>query len=252
LCGDATSADDVARLLAGHVPDMAWCDPPYGVNAVKGGHIGGAKPFGKKRRGGGHSGKTIIPAGSYFPIIGDDSTDTAISAAEICAGVGARITILWGANNYAEALPPSRCWLVWDKQSTGNVAEAELAWTSMDAPIRLFKHQWSGLMKASERGERRVHPTQKPVALALWCFAEFGKSGDVVIDLFLGSAPSLIAAERSGRMLLGMELAPEYIDVAILRWQGETGKQAVLDGTGEKFDDLCDVRAADRVAAHAG
>ena len=52
-------------------------------------------------------------------------------------------------------------------------------------------------MKASEQGERRVHPTQKPITLPMWCFAEFGKAGDVVLDLFIGSAPSLMAAERT-------------------------------------------------------
>jgi DNA modification methylase len=97
-------------------------------------------------------------------------------------------------------------------------------------------------MKASERGERRVHPTQKPVALAAWCFAEFGKQGDIVIDLFLGSAPSLIAAEQMGRKLRGMELEPAYVDVAVLRWQRHTGKVAVLE-TGETFDEVAAARA---------
>jgi ParB-like chromosome segregation protein Spo0J len=271
LCGDATVAVDVERLLGGTKPDMAWCDPPYGISVVSGGGtVGASKPFGSKSRKGqigGEGGPSPfggfkggsrkkgparptgsiggdqwIAAGKYFPIIGDDSTETAVKAAGVCAELAIPFVMLWGANNYADALLPSRCWVVWDKETTGNFSDVELAWTNKDAPARLFRHQWSGLMKASERGERRVHPTQKPIALPMWCFSEFGKAGDVVLDLFIGSAPSLMAAERTGRILLGMELSPNYIDVALQRWQNEAGMAAKLDGTGERFDDVAAAR----------
>jgi DNA modification methylase len=76
---------------------------------------------------------------------------------------------------------------------------------------------WNGLMNASERGHARVHPTQKPVALAVWAFEEFGKPKDKVMDLFLGSGSTLIACEQTDRICFGMELSPEYCDVIVNR-----------------------------------
>ena len=138
----------------------------------------------------------------------------------------------WGANNYANALPPTTCWIVWDKrddQTSNNFADAELAWSNHKSAVRIFRHLWNGLMKASERGERRVHPTQKPVALAAWCFERYGKEGDIILDPFLGSGISVIAAEQMhNRRVYGCELSPEYVAVVIQRWVDLTGKQPRL------------------------
>ena len=81
-------------------------------------------------------------------------------------------------------------------------------------------------MKASERGQRRVHPTQKPVALAVWSIQEFGKDAKVVMDLFGGSGSTLIACEQTKRQCLMMEMSPAYCDVIIERWQNFTGGKA--------------------------
>src|SRR5690606_31970690 len=107
---------------------------------------------------------------------------------------------------------------------------AELAWTNRDAVVRLFTHQWSGLIKASERGEKRVHPTQKPVALAEFVIEAVAPDAKTKIDLFLGSGSSLIACENKGVSCFGMEMSPEYCDVIVKRWQAFTGKTATLDG----------------------
>ena len=112
----------------------------------------------------------------------------------------------------------------------------------MDRTARLFRHMWNGLMKASERGERRVHPTQKPVALAEWCFDQFGNRDDKVLDLFLGSASTLIACERTGRTCYGMELSEAYVDIAIKRWEESTGERAVLLDTGGAFSETAEER----------
>ena len=95
---------------------------------------------------------------------------------------------------------------------------------------RIFKHQWNGLIKASERGEKRCHPTQKPVALAVWCFEHYGKPKCSVLDLFGGSGSTLIACEKTGRKCFMMEISPAYCDVIVERWQNATGKKAVLAG----------------------
>jgi DNA modification methylase len=161
-------------------------------------------------------------------VIGDDTPDTAIRAAAVCLSIFPKAThFWWGANNYAFALPGTTCWVVWDKQNTGNFADAELAWSNHKSAVRIFQHQWSGLIKESERTEKRVHPTQKPVALAVWAFEKYGDPGDIVFDPFLGSGMSVLAAERTGRTLYGCELSPHYCDVTLTRWESATGQTAV-------------------------
>jgi ParB-like chromosome segregation protein Spo0J len=252
LCGDATDIEQVKRLIGGVVPDIANCDPPYGIKAVKGATVGGSKPFGSiggtrrstdskhianfgKVGGGGMTrfGKAknaVIKANTYSEIIGDDSTETAVRSYALLCLLGVPVVALWGGNYFANDLPPSRCWLVWDKETNGNFADAELAWTNQDAVVRLLRHQWSGLIKASERGERRVHPTQKPVALAEWVIETLAPKAKTAIDLFVGSGSTLIACERKGIACYGMEMAEAYCDVIIQRWQNFTGLEATLDG----------------------
>jgi DNA modification methylase len=82
------------------------------------------------------------------------------------------------------------------------------------------------MCKGSEFGERRVHPTQKPIALAIWAF-EYFKEANNILDLFLGSGSTLIACEKTGRICYGMEIDPHYIDVIVKRWEDFTGGKAV-------------------------
>ena len=236
MCGDSISIDEVDRLLNGGAVDMIMTDPPYGISAVKvngkvggGSMVGGAKPFGKV--GGGK----IVPANIYAPIEGDDSIDVALEAIQVINTLNAKAVIIWGGNYYANALPNSSCWIVWDKQNEGNFADCELAWTNQKSAARIFAHMWNGMIKASERGEKRVHPTQKPVALFEWCLTEYGDSCEVVLDLFGGSGSSLIACEQMSREARVMEISPHYCDVIIKRWQNKTGEIATLEATGEAF-----------------
>lgn len=215
LCGDCTDPLTVDRLIGGARVAMVYTDPPYGVDVVQGGHIGGTN---------------LAQVGTYAPVVGDDSTETAIDAYRLCAALGIPALIFWGGNHYASALPDSRCWLVWDKRegmSSNAFADCELAWTNLDRPARLFAHRWVGMLRASERDQKRVHPTQKPVALAEWAFSEFGDSGDSVLDLFGGSGSTLIAAEQTGRAAYLCEISPAYCDVIVARWEQFTGGQAV-------------------------
>ncbi len=183
------------------------------------GSVGGAKPFGADEQVRGSDGASnLIDVGKYAPIIGDDTTDTAINSYRIAAELYPKaVHIWWGGNYYANALPPSSCWIVWDKENTGNFADAELAWTNQPTAVRIFKHMWNGLMKASEKGQRRVHPTQKPVALAIWCFDKYGKGADLIFDPFLGSGMSMVAAEQSGRTCYGIEKSEDYCAVILER-----------------------------------
>lgn len=210
LCGDSTNDEDVARLMDGNKADMVYTDPPYGISVVQGGTVGGGK---------------LAKVGVYAPVAGDCSIDVAISAIKIIQTLDAKTQIIWGGNYYASELPNSPCWIVWDKENTGNFADVELAWTNQKTAARIFKHMWNGMLKASERGEKRVHPTQKPVMLALWCFDNYGQP-DTVLDLFLGSGSTLIACEKTRRKCYGMEISPAYVDVVIKRWQDYTGNEA--------------------------
>jgi hypothetical protein len=213
--------------MDGVTPEMVYTDPPYGISIVQGGKVGGGGAFGGKKNEKADK-SNIIQSSNFAPIINDDSIDTAVEAISIIKTLGAGVEIIWGGNYYASALPNSSCWIVWDKENTGNFADAELAWTNQPSAVRIFKHMWNGMVKASERGQKRVHPTQKPVALAEWCFENYGDP-KTVLDLFLGSGSTLIACEQTRRDCYGMELSPAYCDVIVKRWEDFTGKKAILE-----------------------
>ena len=133
-------------------------------------------------------------------------------------------------------MPDSSCWLVWDKDNgASDFADAELAWTNHKGAVRLLRHMWNGMLRATERG-KRVHPTQKPVALAVWAFtAVHAPPGTPVLDVFAGSGSTLIAAHETGRQALLMELSPAYCDVICHRYQQATGTKPVRDGRPHDF-----------------
>lgn len=228
MCGDSTSIDAVDKLMDGSKADMVFTDPPYGISIVKGSKVGGDKPFGSKDSRGTDGATNVVKANLYAPIAGDDTIDVAIEAIQVIKTLGAKVEIIWGGNYYAQALENSSCWIVWDKENTGNFADAELAWTNQKTAVRIFKHMWNGMVKASEHGQKRVHPTQKPVKLAEWCFEQYGAQCETVLDLFCGSGSTLIACESSGKTGYMMELSPHYCDVIVKRWEDFTGKKAVL------------------------
>lgn len=241
-CLDALDPGTYARLFIDSKPQMVWADPPYGISIVATNvSVGGGEaydiPFGGvKNRGSvgtisrGMKAKPILPQPKYAPVIGDDGITTALASCRICTDLFPKaIHIWWGANHYANGLPPSSCWIVWDKENDESFfADCELAWTNQKTAVRIFRHMWNGLMKDSEKGQRRVHPTQKPIALAEWCYEKYGKEQDVIYDPFLGSGMSLIAAENMNRTVIGCELSPDYIDVIITRWEKHTGQTATL------------------------
>ena len=230
-CLDSLKRDDVCRLMDGEQPGMVWADPPYGIDVVNvetgRGRNSDAPGFKKS----GKVGVTgVTPAGTYAPIIGDETTATAEASSALALGIFPdAVHFWWGGNFYASALPNSPHWVIWDKQTDGNqFADAELCWTNQKGSLRQFRHQWMGMLRESERGQKRVHPTQKPVALAEWAFDKYGKQGDLIFDPFLGSGMSIIAAENTGRRVFGLELSPEYCDVIITRWEKATGQTAEL------------------------
>lgn len=163
-------------------------------------------------------------------MIGDDTTETAKKGYEVAKELTDN-QIIFGGNYFTDFLYPSRCWIVWDKQNTGNFADAELAWTSFDKGVKLYHYLWNGLARQGSRvveGVTRVHPTQKPVGLFSNILNDFSKEGDAILDLFGGSGSTLIACEQINRTCFMAELDPHYCDIIINRWETFTGEKAVL------------------------
>lgn len=231
MCGDSTSIDAVERLMAGEAIDLVHTDPPYGIN----------EKGMRADRGG-------LTSNSKLPDFNDTSTDAAKDAFNLCEGLGIKRQVWWGANYYAHALPETANWFVWDKRVDDKYkdtqSDCELAWVkSKWSSVRIFRHVWKGMIKDSEKGQKRVHATQKPVALAEWVF-DYYKDVKTVLDLFGGSGSTLIAAEKQGKQSFLMELMPAYCDVIITRWQDFTGQTATLEATGQTFEELKQQREA--------
>lgn len=125
--------------------------------------------------------------------------------------------VVWGGNYLADAMGASAGVMIWYKRTGNNFyADAELAWTNVTGTSRLFDHQWCGAFKDSERGQRAQHPTQKPVALMEWCLG-FLPNADTILDPFMGSGTTLVACAKLGRRGIGIELDPDYFDIACKR-----------------------------------
>jgi len=218
MCGDSTSIDAVERLMDGVKPNAIFTDPPYGIGLDK-------------------DGQKIGKSQSYGAVLNDHNGQVAKDAFTISVSMSVPELYFWGANHYSSCLPDSSCWIVWDKQGGKSVtyADCELCYTNIKKPVRMFTHIWDGFRRDSEKGERRIHPTQKPVALFVDIWDKFN-SGQVILDLFGGSGTTLIACEKTNRNAYMMELDPKYCDVIIKRWQDYTGKKAVHADTGEVFD----------------
>ena len=236
ICGDATNADVIGELMAGKQAELAVTDPPYGINVVahfdsKGmGGVDDHKPITIKGKVHGNAKNGITQKrNNYFPIIGDDTTDTAKASYEVLKMYSDN-QIIFGGNYFTDFLPPSRCWLVWDKENTGDFADVELVWTSFEKSAKLYRWMWNGLIKKGDRKAElitRVHPTQKPVGMIGEILKDFSKDGAIILDTFGGSGSTLIACEQLGRVCYMSELAEHYCDVIIQRWENFTGETAI-------------------------
>lgn len=224
MCGDSTDAETLEKLLNYKKIDVVFSDPPYGIDIVQSNSVCGDKSYGTV------GADKIVKARTYKKIEGDETTDCAQKFYQTCLDREFNNIIMWGGNYFTNFLPPSRCWIVWDKEMTGNFSEAEMAWTSFSkGGIKVFKHLWNGLSREGERKEeltKRVHPTQKPVGLFVKIFERFD-GFQTIFDGFSGSGSTLIACEKTKRKCYMMELDPHYCSVIIKRWETYTGQKAV-------------------------
>jgi len=173
--------------------DAVVTDPPYGL--------------GDKWQGGGGKAKSSWTF---------DPGEAMAWDGETVAGVleladQARDVIIWGGNYYA--LPPMRCWLIWDKKQpdTWTTGQCEMAWTNLDRPTRAFR--FAQCEQANEGP--KSHPTQKPLALMQWCLK--WTDGKTILDPFMGSGTTGVACVNLGRSFIGIEREPSYFDIACRR-----------------------------------
>jgi site-specific DNA-methyltransferase (adenine-specific) len=208
MCGDSTNEENILKLLDGIKPNAIFTDPPYGIGLDK-----ENQKLGKSQ--------------SYGAVLNDKDNQVAKDTFIISKKMNIPELYFWGANHYSSILPDSSCWIVWDKQGGKSVtyADCELCFTNINKPVRMFTHIWDGFRRDSERNDKRLHPTQKPVKLFTDIWKKFN-TGQVILDLFLGSGSTLIACQNSDRICYGMELDPKYIDVIIKRWEQYTGQKA--------------------------
>jgi len=138
--------------------------------------------------------------------------------------------VIWGANHFAGKFDSSgSAWIVWDKHTTGDFSDCELAYSSFGTACRKFDYMWNGMHQGSAGGnmklnEKRIHPTQKPVKLYQWILEKYGTSGDKILDTHLGSGSSAIAAHYGGFDFVGCELDPDYFKVTKSRIEIETSQ----------------------------
>jgi DNA modification methylase len=183
--------------------DLCLADPPYGIGYVHGGNN-------KKQK------YQSIHAG--VAIEGDDQPFDPSLVLQF------QDVILWGANHFADKLPPSGQWLVWDKRCgvvpIRDQSDCELAWCKNGKTARVFRHVWDGFLRDSEMDTQRVHPTQKPVALMTWCLSMFPKA-KTVLDPYMGSGTTLVAAKNAGLRATGIEINERYCEIAAKRLSQE-------------------------------
>ena len=127
----------------------------------------------------------------------------------------------FGGNYFT--LPPTSCWLVWDKLNGDNdFADCELVWTNWHKAVRRLQWRWNGMIR--QGNEERYHPTQKPLEVMKWVITLCPKS-ETILDPFMGSGTTGVAAIQLGRSFIGIEREPKYFDIACKRIE-----QAVAQG----------------------
>tara|TARA_Y100001951_G_C11246193_1_gene243522 strand:- start:53 stop:727 length:675 start_codon:yes stop_codon:yes gene_type:complete len=180
---------DVMPLLGRF--DSVVTDPPYGI-----GEDGG------KFRGRKGDGNRVLPKKSW------DKERPSKKIFDVIFSISNH-KIIWGGNYFADLLPPSRGWLYWSKLMGGSFADGELAYTSLDSVVRQFT--------LCNKMKGKVHPTQKPDALMKWCINHLPEDTQTILDPFMGSGTTLVACQKLGRKGTGIELDPDYFEVACKR-----------------------------------
>lgn len=193
--------------------DLAVVDPPYGI--------------GEDGRNS-HTRKKLAKPKDYRSY---SRYDNAIPSAEYFAELFrvSKNQIIWGGNYFIQHLYPTSCFIVWDKNNSGDFADCELAWTSFKTAVRKFKHTWNGMLQENMSDkEERIHPNHKPIRLYKWLMQNYAKPGFKILDTHLGSQSSRIAAYHMGFDFYGWEIDPDYFDAGNKRFKEQTAQIKLL------------------------
>ena len=186
--------------------DLAIVDPPYGINWTKTINYSEKQKIHQNKKG--------------YKTHSVKEWDSAIPTAEYWSELFrvSKNQIVWGANYMTEFLPPSRCWIVWDKKGENFTAiNNELAWTSFESRIKIFS-RFHGMDKGfMNKDGGGIHPTEKPVALYEWLLTNYAKKGQRVFDSHGGSMSSVIAAINCGCSIVCCELDADYFAAGVER-----------------------------------
>jgi DNA modification methylase len=246
LCGDATVAADVQRLMAGTAAaDLVFTDPPYNVDyagytkdrLTMQGDCLSAEQFQRFLVTSFSNYRAIVKPGASLYICHPSSWQREFQNALEAAGFEVRCQIVWAKNTFAWGF--GRYKFQHEPIFYCHVAGQKDPWYGDKSQSTLWEQ--------NKPAANRVHPTAKPVELIDRALINSSKSGGLVVDLFGGSGSTLIACERRGRKARLMEIDPRYADCIVRRWQEYTGNQAILDGDGR----TCEVVAQERMGARA-
>jgi len=183
--------------------DAVIADPPYGIdlNSLSGSF--------RSRH---------VKAADEYLVVGDDKPFNPKP------WISFPKTILWGANHYSSRLPDARKWIIWDKRegtTADNQADCEMAYTNLKGPTRLYSQLWRGMCRRGEENmsrQQRVHPTQKPVGLMMYCIEQCKlPTGSLIVDPYMGSGTTGIAAVRLGHRFIGVEIVRRHFETACTR-----------------------------------
>ena len=235
LCGDSTKAEDMERLMNGEKADMIFTDPPYGISL---GFETPEQAKARNRRVDGLKVKNDDLQGDDLQALLTDSLALAVASLNkggafyICSPIGKEV------RKFIQACEDNdlhyQSGLVWNKSSLCLSRHdyhpkheiIHYGWKKGDAHNWFTDRKQTSVYDFDKPSRSESHPTSKPVELVSYFIGNVSKQGFLVIDSFLGSGSTLIAAEKTGRKCYGMELDPKYCDVIIKRWEDFTGQKA--------------------------
>jgi len=202
---------NVLKALPDKSIDLILTDPPYGIDIASNKTVGGKG----------------VCKNTIFDVSDWDSQTPSKKYFDEMLRVGKSV-IIFGGNYFSDKLPVSGAWFVWDKRCEdkhrNNFADAELCWTNLKT-TRIYRFLYKGMIQEDMRKkEEKVHPTQKPVELIKQMLLDNSVEGDLVLDCFMGSGTTGVAALKLGRRFIGVELDKKYFDIAKERigaWEGQ-------------------------------
>jgi site-specific DNA-methyltransferase (adenine-specific)/modification methylase len=190
--------------------DAVITDPPYGIGEAAGKNASRGR---------------LAIAKDY----GNDTWDNSPVDADLLNAVVShgKYAVVFGGNYYA--MPATSCWLVWDKENgDSDFADCELAWTNLPKAVRRIRYMWNGMLRAN--GEQRGdHPTQKPIGVMKWAISHAG--GKTILDPFMGSGTTGVAAMEMGLQFVGIEREPKYFEAACWRIENAQRQQKLFEVT---------------------